>query len=132
MSYECTDDARHDSKTLFKGMALGAPALFLPWNGAGIPVVRDHGDAEEDGLEQYHGHRFYGMTGVAVGAASFAAPCDMLWWFQMVVDQIEGSGPEFWDEIGWNGWKRLLYGNYFYMKYLSGIKRKMRHFISLF
>ena len=97
MSYECTDDARHDSKTLFKGMALGAPALFLPWNGAGIPVVRDHGDAEEDGHEQYHGHRFYGMPGVAVGAASFAAPCDMRWWFQMVVGRSHSGRLRFVD-----------------------------------
>ena len=52
--------------------------------------------------------------------------------FQMVVDQIEGSCPEFWDEIGWNSWKIPLYRNYCYMKYFSGIKRKMKHFISLF
>lgn len=49
--------------------------------------------------------------------------------FYAMVDYINHTEPAFWDSIGWNTWKRVLYGNYYYMKYFPGIKRRFKHFI---
>lgn len=49
--------------------------------------------------------------------------------FKMIVEQIESSCPMFWDEIGWNSWKRPLYKNYCYMKYFSGVKSRVKHLL---
>lgn len=49
--------------------------------------------------------------------------------FNMVVEQIRSSNRRCWDEIGWDSWKRVLYENYYYMKYFPVLKRKLKHFI---
>ena len=51
--------------------------------------------------------------------------------FYAMVDCINQAEHVFWDSIGWNTWKRVLYGNYFYMKYFPGIKRRFKHFIGV-
>lgn len=50
--------------------------------------------------------------------------------FNMVVEQIESSKPSFLSEIGWDSWKRVLYGNYYYVKYSSIVKKIVKRFIS--
>lgn len=49
--------------------------------------------------------------------------------FYAMVDCISHTEPAFWDSIGWNSWKRVLYRNYYYMKYFSGIKRRLKQFL---
>ncbi len=49
--------------------------------------------------------------------------------FHLVVQQIRTSNPRFLKEIGWLGWKKCLYRNYFYMKYFPKIKNKVKHLI---
>lgn len=56
-----------------------------------------------------------------------ALQCSSRKGFDTVVEQIKTSNPVFWNEIGWNTWKRCLYGNYFYMKYFKPMKRKVKH-----
>lgn len=57
-----------------------------------------------------------------------ALQCSSKEGFSAVVCKINESNPLFWDEIGWGGWKRMLYGNYHYRKYFSKVKRKVKHF----
>ncbi len=47
--------------------------------------------------------------------------------FYMVVEQIIASNPKFLDEIGWNGWKKVIYRNYYYMKCFQKVKRKIEY-----
>ena len=49
--------------------------------------------------------------------------------FNAMVDLINNANPVFWGEIGWDSWKRILYGNYYYMKYFPKIKRKVKRFL---
>ena len=51
--------------------------------------------------------------------------------FYLIVNQIKSSNPYYWDVIGWNNWKRFLYGNYYYMRYSPTIKRRIKHLIGL-
>ena len=49
--------------------------------------------------------------------------------FHAMVDYINHSEPAFWYSIGWDDRKRILYGNYCYMKFFSKIKRKVKRLI---
>lgn len=49
--------------------------------------------------------------------------------FNIVIKKIKDSDSTFWHVIGWDSWKRVLYENYYYMKYFPKVKRKVKHFI---
>ena len=49
--------------------------------------------------------------------------------FVKMVEYINNSDSSFWSEIGWNSWKRFLYGNYYYMKFFPRIKCKIKRII---
>ena len=49
--------------------------------------------------------------------------------FKLVVGQIESSDPAFWSEIGWNSWKKALYGNYYYMRLFPKVKGLVKRVI---
>jgi len=49
--------------------------------------------------------------------------------FKLVVEQIKSSDPAFWSEIGWNSWKRFLYGSYYYMRLFPKVKRIVKRVI---
>ncbi len=49
--------------------------------------------------------------------------------FYAMVDCINHSNPVFWGEIGWNSWKRKLYGNYWFSKFFPKVKRIVKRFI---
>ena len=50
--------------------------------------------------------------------------------FRAMVDCINRTDPKFWEEIGWNSWKRVFYGNYCYMKTFPKVKRIMKRLIA--
>lgn len=50
--------------------------------------------------------------------------------FKEVVRAINDSTPDLLNEIDWNTWKRVLYKNYYYMKYFPKIKKRVIWFLS--
>lgn len=55
-----------------------------------------------------------------------ALQCSSREGFNAIVANIKGSNPKFWGEIGWGGWKRILYGSYDFMKYFLKVKRRIK------
>lgn len=49
--------------------------------------------------------------------------------FYAMVDCINRTNSKFWDEIGWDSWKRILWGDYCYMKTFPKVKRIMKQII---
>ena len=49
--------------------------------------------------------------------------------FYAMVEYINHSEPTFWNSIGWDSWKRVLYGNYYYMKFFPKVKRIVKRVI---
>ena len=49
--------------------------------------------------------------------------------FKEVLRVIDSKNPDFLGEIGWDSWKRVFYRNYYYMKYLPKIKRRIYRLI---
>ena len=49
--------------------------------------------------------------------------------FLAMVEFINHMSPAFWDEIGWNSWKRVLYRNYYYMKLFPKVKKIVKRVI---
>lgn len=59
-----------------------------------------------------------------------ALSCSSRKGYNIVVKCILMSDPSFWPEIGWDCWKRKLYGNYYFMKYYPIIKWKLHTLIT--
>lgn len=49
--------------------------------------------------------------------------------FYAMVDCINHSEPAFWGSIGWGRWKRVLTGNYYFMKFFPKVKRIVKRII---
>lgn len=49
--------------------------------------------------------------------------------FKEVLRVIDLKDPDLLIEIGWNSWKRIFYRNYYYMRYLPKIKRKINQLV---
>lgn len=50
--------------------------------------------------------------------------------FYTMVNCINHTDSRFWGEIGWDNWKRVLYGNYCYMRIFPKVKRIVKRLIA--
>ena len=49
--------------------------------------------------------------------------------FHVMVSSVHQIDSHYWSEIGWDSWKRFLYGNYFIMKYFPNFKRTVKRLL---
>lgn len=49
--------------------------------------------------------------------------------FHVMESSISQIDSLYWGEIGWDSWKRVLYGNYYYMKYIPKVKRTVKRLL---